>query len=122
MLNLRPELYPRRLPNAKGSYYNGGSPSLNFYKSIRNLNVDTTNVDLSINVKCLNWAVSQATSIRYMVFNMAKDGSHQGVDMQGLANPSLKDYSDRSGTMFGDLTFISGNVGLTFGNQQFHFW
>jgi len=41
--------------------------------------------------------------------------------MQGSADPSAKDNSGGSGTMFGDLTFINGNVGLTVSNQQFHF-
>jgi glucan 1,3-beta-glucosidase len=108
-------------PNTDGAYWNGGNAPLNFYKSIRNLNVDTTNVDPSVNVKCLNWAVSQATSIRYMTFTMAKNGFHQGIDMQGSANASAKDNSGGSGTMFGDLTFVNGNVGLTVSNQQFHF-
>lgn len=108
-------------PNTNGTYWNGGNAPLNFYKSIRNLNVDTTNVDPSVNVKCLNWAVSQATSIRYMTFTMAKDGLHQGIDMQGSSIASAKDDSGGSGTMFGDLTFKNGNVGLTISNQQFHF-
>src|ERR1700691_2559517 len=108
-------------PNTNGTYWNGGNAPLNFYKSIRNLNVDTTNVHPSVNVKCLNWAVSQATSIRYMTFTMAKDGLHQGIDMQGSAIASAKDDSGGSGTMFGDLTFKNGNVGLTVSNQQFHF-
>lgn len=108
-------------PNTNGSYWNGGNAPLNFYKSISNVNVDTTTVDPSVNVKCLNWAVSQATSIRYMTFTMAKNGLHQGVDSQGSANSSLKDDSGGSGTMFGDLIFKNGNVGLTVSNQQFHF-
>jgi len=76
-------------PNTNGSYWNGGNASLNFYKSIRNVNIDTTKVDPSVNVKCLNWAVSQATSIKYMTFIMAKNGLHQGIESQGSLDPTI---------------------------------
>jgi glucan 1,3-beta-glucosidase len=108
-------------PNTNGSYWNGGNTPLNFYKSIRNVNVDTTKVDPSVNVKCLNWAVSQATSIKYMTFIMAENGLHQGVESQGSLAPTIKDNTGGSGTMFGDLTFKNGNTCLTISNQQFHF-
>ncbi|KAF7967644.1 hypothetical protein HWV62_33633 [Athelia sp. TMB] len=108
-------------PNTNGAYWNGGDAPLNIYKSIRNLNVDTTLVAPSVNVKCLNWPVSQATSLRFMTFTMAQGGVHQGIDMQGTGDASQKDSSGGSGTFIGDLTFKFGNVGMTVSNQQFHF-
>lgn len=98
-------------PNTNGSYWNGGNAPLNFYKSIRNVNIDTTNVPAGVAVTCLNWAVSQATSIRDMVFTMTESSAHEGIVMNGGG----------SGTFFGDLVFQGGNSGLTVNNQQFHF-
>jgi hypothetical protein len=119
--NFGPNYVLDGFPNTDGAYWNGGNAPLNFYKSIRNIHIDTTNVEPNVNVKCLNWAVSQATSVRYMSFTMAKHGLHQGIDMQGSLDPATKDFNGGSGTMFGDLIFKNGNVGLTINNQQFHF-
>ncbi|KAF7971175.1 hypothetical protein HWV62_21924 [Athelia sp. TMB] len=98
-------------PNTNGAYWNGGNAPLNFYKSIRNINVDTTRVPASVAVKGVNWAVSQATSLRDMVFTMIESSEHVGLDMSGGG----------SGTFMGDLTFIGGSVGMNVNNQQFHF-
>ncbi|KAF7973095.1 hypothetical protein HWV62_16194 [Athelia sp. TMB] len=108
-------------PNTNGAYWNGGNSPDNFYKSIRNLNIDTSKVAPNINVKCLNWAVAQATSLRYMTFTMVQNGVHQGIDMQGTSVAANKDSNGGSGTFMGDLTFVNGNIGLTVSNQQFHF-
>ncbi|KZP30720.1 glycoside hydrolase family 55 protein [Athelia psychrophila] len=98
-------------PNTNGSYWNANAASLNFYKSIRNIKIDTTNVLSSTAVTCLNWAVSQATSLRSVSFAMAPHSAHVGVDMVGGG----------SGTFMGDLVFQGGAVGLSVNNQQFHF-
>ncbi|KAF7970055.1 hypothetical protein HWV62_25296 [Athelia sp. TMB] len=98
-------------PNTNGSYWNSGDAPLNFYKTVRNINIDTTKVPASTAVTCVNWAVSQATSLRSMVFKMASNSAHVGVGMSGGG----------SGTFVGDLIFQGGAIGLVVRNQQFHF-
>ena len=98
-------------PNTNGSYWNSGDAPLNFYKTVRNINIDTTNVPAGTAVTCVNWAVSQATSLRSMVFKMAPSSAHVGVGMSGGG----------SGTFMGDLVFQGGGIGLVVRNQQFHF-
>ncbi|KZP11263.1 glycoside hydrolase family 55 protein [Athelia psychrophila] len=98
-------------PTTDGSSWNGGAASLNFYKSIRNLNVDTTRVPAGVAITCVNWGVAQATSLRDMFFTMTESSQHMGIDMKGGG----------SGTFMGDLSFVGGNVGLNVNNEQFHF-
>lgn len=98
-------------PTTDGSAWNGGAASLNFYKSIRNLNIDTTRVPAGVAITCVNWGVAQATSLRDMFFTMTESSQHTGIDMLGGG----------SGTFMGDLSFVGGSVGLNVNNEQFHF-
>ena len=58
----------------------------------------------------IHWQVSQATSLINIVFQMstAAGNQHQGIFME-----------NGSGGFLGDLVFNGGNIGATFGNQQF---
>lgn len=52
-----------------------------FYRQIRNLQIDVTNVPANSSVQCIHWPTSQATSLQNIVFHMsqASGNQHQGV-------------------------------------------
>lgn len=110
---------------ALGANYviNGNDPitqsTNNFYISIRNLRIDTTGIDPNTNVKAINWAVSQATSLSNVEINMPfGDSQHIGIFMQGRTNSDGSQDYPGSNTMFGDLTITGGNVGIAVNGQQ----
>ncbi|KAL8927239.1 MAG: hypothetical protein Q9208_002415 [Pyrenodesmia sp. 3 TL-2023] len=81
-----------------------------FYRQIRNLVIDVTNVPANSSVQCIHWPTSQATSLQNIVFHMsqAKGNQHQGVFIE-----------EGSGGFMSDLTFNGGQNAASFGNQQF---
>ncbi|KAI4271533.1 MAG: hypothetical protein L6R38_006847 [Xanthoria sp. 2 TBL-2021] len=81
-----------------------------FYRQIRNLQIDVTNVPANSSVQCIHWPTSQATSLQNIVFHMsqASGNQHQGVFVE-----------DGSGGFMSDLTFNGGQNAAFFGNQQF---
>lgn len=80
----------------------------NFFRSVRNFVIDLRQVSGS--ATGIHWQVSQATSLINIVFQMstAAGNQHQGIFME-----------NGSGGFLGDLVFNGGNIGATFGNQQF---
>ncbi|KAL8912712.1 MAG: hypothetical protein Q9171_002345 [Xanthocarpia ochracea] len=81
-----------------------------FYRQIRNLQIDVTNVPANTSVQCIHWPTSQATSLQNMVFHMSQaSGSQHG----GLL------VEEGSGGFMSDLTFNGGQNAAFFGNQQF---
>lgn len=91
-----------------------GQPSTNnFYIGLRNVVIDTTAVDSGKEIYCLNWAVSQATSLINVHFEMPSGSQHVGLEMDG------GDTGGGSGLFMGDLTFRGGDVGILFSNQQY---
>ncbi|KAJ3543670.1 hypothetical protein NM688_g5834 [Phlebia brevispora] len=80
----------------------------NFFRSVRNFVIDLRQVSGS--ATGIHWQVSQATSLMNIVFQMstAAGNQHQGIFME-----------NGSGGFLGDLVFNGGNIGATFGNQQF---
>ncbi|KAF4589076.1 glucan 1,3-beta-glucosidase GLUC78 precursor [Ophiocordyceps camponoti-floridani] len=87
------------------------TPVDNFYRSVRNLVVDISEVE-GKTVHGIHWPVAQATSLQNIVFNMApyKD---DGTVQQGLL------IEGGSGGHMSDLVFNGGKVGMGVGNQQF---
>ena len=81
----------------------------NFFRQIRNFNIDLTALPASTGTG-IHWQVAQATSLQNINFNMVKgaDSKQQGVFMD-----------NGSGGFMTDLTFNGGNYGAFFGNQQF---
>ncbi|KAH6696865.1 pectate lyase superfamily protein-domain-containing protein [Plectosphaerella plurivora] len=85
----------------------------NFLRSIRNFKIDIRLTDPYSYVCGIHWQVSQATSLEniefFMLFNSdVPDNTQQGIYME-----------NGSGGFMGDLTFVGGNIGAYFGNQQF---
>ncbi|KAI4204581.1 MAG: hypothetical protein LQ346_001590 [Caloplaca aetnensis] len=81
-----------------------------FYRQIRNLVIDITNVPANSSVQCIHWPTSQATSLQNIDFHMsqAKGNQHQGIFIE-----------EGSGGFMSDLTFNGGQNAASFGNQQF---
>ncbi|KAL1729213.1 glycoside hydrolase family 55 protein [Schizophyllum commune] len=82
----------------------------NFFRSVRNFVIDTTQVPAATAATGIHWQVAQATSLANVRFEMADgdDTKHQGIWME-----------NGSGGFMSDLTFNGGNFGMWVGNQQF---
>lgn len=94
--------------------YDDGQPSTNnFYIGVRNIKIDTTAVSADQEIYGLNWAVSQATNLINVHFEMPDGSNHVGIEMDG------GDSGGGSGLFMGDLTFTGGMVGILFSNQQY---
>lgn len=83
----------------------------NFFRQIRNFNIDLTAMDPSTGAG-IHWQVAQASLLQNIVFNMRTDGGDSNAQ-QGIF------MDNGSGGMMADLTFNGGNYGAFFGNQQF---
>lgn len=81
-----------------------------FFRQIRNLVFDYSNVPIGSSLAGIHWPTSQATSLQNLVFNMnsASGSQHVGIFSE----------SGSAGFM-NDLTFNGGHFGLQIGNQQF---
>ena len=96
----------------------GRDPNLdsttNFYIAIKNMQLDSTNIDKALEFTILRWSVSQATQLTNLVFNMPDFSTgHTGIAMPKAGS------GGGSGTFMGDLTFNGGVVGLSMSNQQY---
>jgi glucan 1,3-beta-glucosidase len=83
----------------------------NFFRQIRNFNIDLTGLDQSKGAG-IHWQVAQATSLQNIHFNMVQGG--------GEANKQQGIFMDNgSGGFMSDLSFTGGGIGMFIGNQQF---
>ncbi|KAJ7496176.1 exo-beta-1,3-glucanase [Mycena galericulata] len=82
----------------------------NFFRSIRNFVIDTTQMPANEYGTGIHWQVGQATSIINVDFvsNSASGTMHQGIYME-----------NGSGGFMSDLTFTGGAFGMWVSNQQF---
>ncbi len=82
----------------------------NFFREIRNIRIDMTSVNPSVNLNGIHWPVAQATNLQNVVFQMstAEGTQHQGILMES-----------GSGGFMGDLVFYGGKLGAMLANQQF---
>ncbi|KAK3722123.1 hypothetical protein LTR37_002556 [Vermiconidia calcicola] len=81
-----------------------------FWRHIRNLIIDMTDIPASSAATGIHWPTAQATSIQNVIFEMNSDNGtqHQGIFIES-----------GSGGFMNDLVFNGGLYGATFGNQQF---
>ncbi|KAI1864522.1 uncharacterized protein JN550_008809 [Neoarthrinium moseri] len=81
-----------------------------FWRQIRNFVIDMTAIPASRSVRGIHWAVSQATSLQNIVFEMstAADNQHEGLFIE-----------EGSGGFVTDLVFNGGLYGLNVGSQQY---
>lgn len=83
----------------------------NFFRQIRNFNIDLTGLDQSKGAG-IHWQVAQATSLQNIHFNMVQGGD--------AANQQKGIFMDNgSGGFMSDLSFTGGGIGMFIGNQQF---
>lgn len=88
----------------------GYGPTNTFFRQIRNLILDTTQLPANFSATGIHWPTAQTTSLQNIVFNMnAENGTlHEGVFIE-----------EGSGGFMTDLVFNGGNYGFRVGNQQF---
>lgn len=88
----------------------GYGPTNTFFRQIRNLILDMTQLPASFAATGIHWPTAQTTSLQNLVFNMnAENGTlHQGLFIE-----------EGSGGFMNDLVFNGGNYGFNVGNQQF---
>ncbi|ORY17961.1 pectate lyase superfamily protein-domain-containing protein [Clohesyomyces aquaticus] len=88
----------------------GFGPTNTFFRQVRNLIFDMTNIPANIAATGIHWPTAQATSLQNLAFNMssANGTQHQGVFIE-----------EGSGGFMTDLVFYGGLNGFNVGNQQF---
>ncbi|KAL2836422.1 pectate lyase superfamily protein-domain-containing protein [Aspergillus pseudoustus] len=117
---------PNALPVLKASSdFEGGylidgdpyfGPGLNwpattvFWRQVRNLILDTTDVAATSQISGIHWPTAQATSLQNIVFQLSAD---EGTEHQGIFCES------GSAGFAGDLVFNGGKIAAALGNQQF---
>ena len=81
-----------------------------FFRQIRNVVLDSTNVKPRTILRGIHWPTAQTTSLQNVVFNMAVGNGtrHEGLFIE-----------EGSGGFMNDLVFRGGHYGLNVGNQQF---
>ena len=81
-----------------------------FYRSVRNVIIDTRQMKPEADAIGIHWEVSQSTSLVNVVVEMSqeKNTNHVGLYMEA-----------GSGGFMGDLVFNGGKIGMSVGNQQF---
>lgn len=91
----------------------------NFYIAIKNLIIDSANVDKATTIGHIDWTVSQATQLTNIVFNMPNFSTgHAGVTV-ALNYPRFPDPSGfNSALILNDLTFNGGATGMILNGQQ----
>ncbi|KAF2855299.1 glycoside hydrolase family 55 protein [Plenodomus tracheiphilus IPT5] len=100
--------YPSSGPRAGRT---GFEPTITFFRQIRNLILDMTNLPLNTTTTGIHWPTAQATSLQNIVFNMNPSNGTAG--QQGVV------ISGGSGGFMTDLIFNGGQYGFNVGNQQF---
>lgn len=80
----------------------------NFLRSIKNFKIDIRLTDPNAYVCAIHWQVAQGTSLDNIEFYALTNTTQQGIYME-----------NGSGGFLSDLTFVGGNFGAFFGNQQF---
>jgi glucan 1,3-beta-glucosidase len=91
----------------------------NFYIAIKNLIIDSTNVDKATTIGHIDWTVSQATQLTNIVFNMPNFSTgHAGVTVALNYPPSPDPSGFNSAVILNDLTFNGGATGMILNGQQ----
>ncbi|KAH2128592.1 hypothetical protein KXV68_001656, partial [Aspergillus fumigatus] len=78
-----------------------------------NFKIDIRLTDPSAYICAIHWQVAQGTSLENIEFYMLYNTDVPGNTQQGIY------MENGSGGFLADLTFVGGNFGAYFGNQQF---
>jgi hypothetical protein len=84
-----------------------------FLRSIKNFKIDIRLTDPWAYVCAIHWQVAQASSLENIEFYMQYSSDVPHSTQQGIY------MENGSGGFLADLTFVGGNFGAYFGNQQF---
>ncbi|EPS32683.1 putative exo-beta-1,3-glucanase [Penicillium oxalicum 114-2] len=85
----------------------------NFLRSVRNFRIDIRPTDPLAYICAIHWQVAQGTSLENIEFYMLYNSDVPSNTQQGIY------MENGSGGFLADLTFVGGNFGAYFGNQQF---
>jgi hypothetical protein len=85
----------------------------NFLRSIKNFKMDIRLTDPLAYICAIHWQVAQASSLENIEFYMQYNSDNPQNTQQGIY------MENGSGGFLADLTFVGGNFGAYFGNQQF---
>ena len=89
----------------------------NFMIAIKNIVLDSTNVDPASQITLLDWTVSQATQLTNVIFDMPNFSTgHKGLTTQYNTHTA-----GNSNIIINDLTFNGGAVGMEVNGQQWLF-
>jgi glucan 1,3-beta-glucosidase len=89
----------------------------NFMIAIKNMVLDSNNVDPASQIALLDWTVSQATQLTNVIFNMPNFSTgHKGLTTQYNTGDA-----SNSNVILNDLTFNGGAIGMEANGQQWLF-
>ncbi|KAL8392079.1 hypothetical protein RB595_002325 [Gaeumannomyces hyphopodioides] len=106
-----PELGERPVINGYDRWQGEGSPTKNFYMTLRNFKVDTTEIAADKAAVAIEWSVSQGTSFSNVHVVMPNFSKHTGMTMK----------EGGSGIIVSDSVFEGGAVGIRLNSQQYQF-
>ncbi|KAH6655747.1 pectate lyase superfamily protein-domain-containing protein [Truncatella angustata] len=106
-----PELNTAPVIHGYDKYQGDGSATKNFYMAVRNLIVDTSEIDASTRAVGVEWSVSQGCSLNNIEVIMPDSSNHIGITMD----------EGGSGVIIADCTFRGGAIGIQLKNQQYNF-
>ena len=77
-----------------------------FYRQIRNLVLDSTDIPATVNIKAIHWPTAQATSLENLIIRMSDQAGtqHQGIFIES-----------GSGGFMSDIEFYGGRTGVFHG-------
>ena len=76
-----PELGNNTIIYGYDAYQGDGSATKNFYMSVRNFKLDTTQISSSIQARAMDWSVSQGCSLVNVHITMPSNSNHTGITM-----------------------------------------
>ncbi|KAL8709185.1 MAG: hypothetical protein Q9220_006065 [cf. Caloplaca sp. 1 TL-2023] len=89
----------------------GSGGTTNFFTAIKNVKMDTTQVDKDHTFIALNWGIAQACHLTNIQINMPTNSKgHTGISM-----------TQGSTTIVSDISITGGAIGIRNGNQQVNF-
>ncbi|KAH8671305.1 pectate lyase superfamily protein-domain-containing protein [Xylariales sp. PMI_506] len=106
-----PALGPSPLIYGYDAYQGDNSATKNFYMALRNVNIDTSEVDAATEAVAIDWSVSQGCSMNNVNITMPNSSKHIGITMGHSG----------SGVTIADCNFYGGAVGIQLWNQQYNF-
>ncbi|KAK2035873.1 pectin lyase-like protein [Colletotrichum somersetense] len=106
-----PALGNQPVINGYDSHQGDGSATKNFYMAVRNVVIDTNEIDTGVQAVGIDWSVSQGCSLSNVKIRMPNFSSHIGITMN----------AGGSGILISDSQFEGGAIGIKVNGQQYQF-